>query len=107
MGPMFRDFLWKSDPLEGHIPYVLICEYPPSRKFPWLMCLFFITLQCLVDLAKVKQEETLLERYTNQPELLERKMTQEDLLSEAMNKLSVDKLDSHTSTPQTGKETAV
>ena len=34
---MFRDFLWKSDPLELHIPmpclnmWEIICEYPSSQ----------------------------------------------------------------------------
>ena len=28
MGPIFRYFLWKSNPLERHITDVLICEYP-------------------------------------------------------------------------------
>ena len=75
----------------------------------FIVFVFCNALQCLVDLARVKQEETLIEQCRNEPQLLERKMTQEDLLSEAMNKLSVGKFntDSHTSNTQTGKETAV
>ena len=36
MGTMFRDFLWKSDPLEQYIPiYGLICEFPPTYTHIW------------------------------------------------------------------------
>ncbi|XP_072035355.1 large ribosomal subunit protein bL20m-like [Amphiura filiformis] len=72
------------------------------------------TFKCLVDLARVKQEEAMIEQYRQHPETLNKMTTQDDLLSEAMAKLSMNKSNEQlndgeqtSQVSQTGKETAV